>query len=152
MRNTLFLIILFLLTGCSQKDLPNLSSEYILSCINKTVKFENAKTDNLKEQSVAERYGISPDDIENGIVYYSEDEDKSDKIIIVKAVSKNKLENIERALSAEIIGVTDSWKQNLEESKKIEQHILKTKDVYVIMAISNENKKIEEAFDECFRK
>lgn len=147
----LILILTFSLSGCAKDDVPNISSEYILSNITKVVSFENAKTENLKEQDIAERYGISPTDLENGVVYYSSNKDKSDKIIIIKAVSKDKLENIERALSAEIIGVTDSWKANERESKKIEKHILKTRDVYVMFSISDKNKEIEEAFDKCFK-
>lgn len=151
MKRLLLLIFILLLTACSNDTLPNLSSEYILSVINKEVTFDNAVQENLKEQSVAERYGISPKNIENGVVYYTKDEDKSDKIIIVKASSKDTIESIERALSSEIVGISDSWKDNDKEMKKIEKHIFKTKDIYVIMAISNNAKKIEKIFDSCFK-
>lgn len=150
MKKLLFFISFILLVGCSKDILPNISSEYILNNITKKVSFDNAIEENLKDQSVAERYGIAPKDIENGVVYYTKDEDKSDKIIIVKASSKDTIENIERALSSEIVGITDSWKENDQESKKIEKHIFKTKDVYVIMAISDKSKEIEKIFDSCF--
>ena len=107
MKRLLLLIFILLLTACSNDTLPNLSSEYILSVINKEVTFDNAVQENLKEQSVAEGYGISPKNIENGVVYYTKDEDKSDKIIIVKASSKDTIESIERALSSEIVGISD---------------------------------------------
>ncbi|WP_250278686.1 DUF4358 domain-containing protein [[Clostridium] colinum] len=150
MKKILLFIFCFLLIGCSKNELPNLSSEYILSVINKKITFENSVEEDLKQQSVAERYGISPNDIESGVVYYTKDEDKSDKIIIAKASSKDTVENIERALSTEIISVSDSWKHNEMEMSKIEKHILKTKDLYVIMAISNKAKEIENLFDSCF--
>ncbi|WP_317368178.1 DUF4358 domain-containing protein [uncultured Tyzzerella sp.] len=150
MKKILLLIFVLLFTGCSNDTLPNISSEYILKKINEKITFDNSMQEDLKEQSIAERYGISPKDIESGVVYYTKDEDKSDKIIIAKASSKDTIENIERALSAEIIGVSDSWKANDKEMEKIEKHILKTKDVYVIMAISNDSKKIEKIFDSCF--
>ena len=150
MKKLLFFISFILLVGCSKDILPNISSEYILNNITKKVSFDNAIEENLKDQSVAERYGIAPKDIENGVVYYTKDEDKSDKIIIVKASSKDTIENIERALSSEIVGITDSWKENDQEPKKIEKHIFKTKDVYVIMAISDKSKEIEKIFDSCF--
>lgn len=151
MKRLLLLIFILLLTACSNDTLPNLSSEYILSVINKEVTFDNAVQENLKEQSVAERYGISPKNIKNGVVYYTKDEDKSDKIIIAKASSKDTIESIERSLSSEIVGISDSWKDNDKEMKKIEKHIFKTKDIYVIMAISNDAKKIEKIFDNCFK-
>ncbi len=150
MKKLLFFILFILLVGCSKDTLPNISSEFILNNITKKISFDNPIEENLKDQSVAERYGIAPKDIENGVVYYTEDEDKSDKIIIVKASSKDTIENIERALSSEIVGITDSWKENDQESKKIENHIFKTKDVYVIMAISDKSKEIEKIFDSCF--
>ena len=149
-KKLLFFILFILLVGCSKDTLPNISSEFILNNITKKISFDNPIEENLKDQSVAERYGIAPKDIENGVVYYTEDEDKSDKIIIVKASSKDTIENIERALSSEIVGITDSWKENDQESKKIENHIFKTKDVYVIMAISDKSKEIEKIFDSCF--
>ena len=150
MKKLLFFILFILLVGCSKDTLPNISSEFILNNITKKISFDNPIEENLKDQSVAERYGIAPKDIENGVVYYTQDEDKSDKIIIVKASSKDTIENIERALSSEIVGITDSWKENDQESKKIENHIFKTKDVYVIMAISDKSKEIEKIFDSCF--
>ncbi len=150
MKKLLILVLIFLLTACSNNTLPDLSSEYILSVINEKVTFDNPVQEDMKEQSVAERYGISPKNIENGVVYYTEDEDKSDKIIIVKAASKDAVENIERALSSEIVGISDAWRDDANEMDKIEKHIFKTKDIYVIMAISNDAKQIEKIFDSCF--
>ena len=124
MKKLLILVLIFLLTACSNNTLPDLSSEYILSVINEKVTFDNPVQEDMKEQSVAERYGISPKNIENGVVYYTEDEDKSDKIIIVKAASKDAVENIERALSSEIVGISDAWRDDANEMDKIEKHIL----------------------------
>ena len=93
MKKLLFFILFILLVGCSKDTLPNISSEFILNNITKKISFDNPIEENLKDQSVAERYGIAPKDIENGVVYYTEDEDKSDKIIIVKASSKDTIEN-----------------------------------------------------------
>ena len=150
MKNLFILVFCFLLIGCSKKTTPNLSSQYILSVINEKVTFDNPIEEDLKEQSIAERYGISPSDIENGVVYYTENEDESDKIIIAKASSKDTVENIERALSSEIVSISDAWKDNDGEMAKIEKHIFKTKDIYVIMAISDKSKEIEKIFDSCF--
>ena len=150
MKQIFTVIFCLFLIGCSKDTVPNLSSEYILSEITKKVSFDNSEEEKLKDQSVAQKYGISPSDIENGVVYYTKDKEKSDRIIIVKAKSKETLENVERALSSEIVSISDSWKDNDAEMKKIEDHIFKTKDVYVIMAISNKSKQIEKAFDKCF--
>lgn len=150
MKKILLIFICFLLIGCDKNNLPNVSSQFILSEITKQVTFPDAIEEDLKNQNVAERYGISPKDIENGVVYYSKDENISDKIVIVKATSKDNVENIERALSTEIISVSDAWKDNDKEAIKIERHIFKTKDIYMIMAISNDVEKIESIFDSIF--
>lgn len=150
MKNLFILSFCFLLIGCSKNTTPDLSSKYILSVINEKITFDNYVEEDLKEQNIAERYGISPSDIENGVVYYTENKDESDKIIIVKAVSKDTLENIERALSSEIVSISDAWKDNDREMAKIEKHIFKTKDIYIIMAISDKSKEIEKIFDSCF--
>ena len=150
MRQLLALIFCLFLIGCSD-NLPDLSSEYILNEITKKVSFNGFEQEDLKEQSVAQKYGIAPKDIENGVVYYTKDKNKSDRVIIVKAKSKDTLENIERALSTEIVSLSDSWKDNKQEMKKIEDHIFKTKDIYVIMAITNKSKEVEKVFDDCFK-
>lgn len=148
MKNVIILIIiLIIITGCGKSKVKNVSTNNILENIKSNYPFNNPIEENIKNQSVAERYGISPNDIEEGVVYYTSDNNKSDKIIIVKASSKSKLENIERAISSEIIGITDSWKENEEESKKIEKHVFKTKDLYVFACISDDSKSIEEIFD-----
>lgn len=153
MKKFLFLnfILIFILVGCKDDISHNISSEYILKNITDVISFQNPKEEDLKKQSVAERYGIAVDDIENGVVYYTQDENSSDKIIIAKAKEKEKVENIERALSSEVVGLTDSWKNDEKESKKIENHIFKTKDIYVILAISDEAKEITKIFDDCFK-
>lgn len=146
------IIILTFMVGCNKKEIADLSSQNILDNILKEVTFKNAITEDLKEQSIAERYGIAPNDIQNGIIYYTSNEDKSDKIIIAKAIEKDKLEKIERAFTAEIVGITDAWTGSKSESKKIDNHITKTKDLYTIVCISDEAKKIIEIFDNCLEK
>ena len=48
------------------------------------VDFGNTTEDDLTHQEVASLYGISPDHIKQGYVYYSTDEKNADKIIILE--------------------------------------------------------------------
>ena len=143
----LFLLLILGLTGCSKNKVKDVSVESILSNIESQYPINNSIKEDLKQQDIAERYGISPDDIEEGIVYYTEDKDKADRIIILKGKSKENMESLERAIAAEIVGRGDAWKNNETEAKKIDDHSFKIKDTYVILCISDNTDKIIEIFD-----
>lgn len=152
------LFFLFFLVGCGQNDdldknYNKVSSIEILEAINNNnIIFQTASIKSLKTQELANRYGISTDDLTDGVVYYSTNENISDCIIIAVAKDKSNLEAIERALSSEIIGLSDSFKNNDAESKKIENHLFKTKDLVVILAISDYIEEIENIFDDVTEK
>lgn len=148
MKKILLLLMLVLsLMGCSKNKIKNVPVASIISNIEKNYPINNSIKEDLKQQDIAERYGISPDDIEEGVVYYTEDKDKADKIIIFKAKSKENIESLERAISSEIVGMSDSWKNNETEAKKVDNHLFKTKETYVIYCVSNNAEKIVEIFD-----
>ncbi|MFI3231658.1 MAG: DUF4358 domain-containing protein [bacterium] len=150
-----FLVFLFLMVGCSDmsRDSSNeqaIESTKILEAINNNnILFESGSIKNLKTQELANRYGIAVDDLKDGIIYFSTNENISDCIIIATAKDKDALEGIERALSSEIVSLSDSFKNNELESKKIENHIFKTKNLTVLLAISDETYTylIEDIFD-----
>lgn len=145
----LLLLLMFILslTGCSKNKVKDVPVDAIISNIEKNYPINNSIKEDLKQQDIAERYGISPDDIEEGVVYYTEDKDKADKIIIFKAKSKENIESLERAISSEIVGMSDSWKNNETEAKKVDNHLFKTKETYVIYCVSDNAEKIVELFD-----
>lgn len=148
----LSLISTFIFCGCSSdKNEPNIKFSDISSAITDAAKFEDPSFEYLTETDTAQRYGISTDDIEEGIVYSTSNENKPDKIILVKARDENTLENVERALSSEVIGLTDSWENNEAEFKKVEEHVLKTTDNYVILIVSENASELEETFDSIFK-
>lgn len=143
----LLLSLVLLLTACSKPESKGTPVADIMSQIQATTNFTSPVTEDLSNQKSAESIGISPDDISEGILYYSSDESKVDKVILVKAKKQDRIEPLENALGAEIIGLTDSWSNNDAESKKIEQHLLKTKDDYIILAVADNVDNIEKIFD-----
>ena len=143
----LLLSLVLLLTACSKPESKGTPVADIMSQIQATTNFTSPVTEDLSNQKSAESIGISPDDISEGILYYSSDESKVDKVILVKAKKQDSIEPLENALGAEIIGLTDSWSNNDTESKKIEQHLLKTKDDYIILAVADNVDNIEKIFD-----
>lgn len=143
----LFLILVFSLAGCSKNKVKSVPIQNIISSIESKYPINNSIKEDLKQQDIAERYGISSDDIEEGIVYYTKDKDKADKIIIIKAKGKENIESIERAISSEIVGMGDAWKNNESEAKKVDNHLFKTKETYVIYCVSDNAEEIVKIFD-----
>lgn len=141
-----FMLICF--SGCAKKESKNIEVDDIMEKFIQTADLDSSKKEDFSSLEVTERYGISPEDIDKGIVYYSEDENKADKIILIKAKNKDAVENIEEALSAEVIGLTSAWENSQSELKKVNEHVLKTRDNYITLIISDNSKDIEKIFDE----
>jgi len=147
MKKILFLLILLLLTSCKKEEAADVPVKDLLSSMKTEVDFENAKTEDITSIETAQRYGISTDDVKEGYVYYTADETKPDKIIIIKAKDTDAVEDIQHSLNSEIIGLKNTWKADNTESKKIENHLFKTKDKYIILSVAEDNSKIENIFD-----
>lgn len=148
----LFTSVLFF-CGCTKtnsKDTSNVALADISNKLIETADFDNAVIEDLTNTETAERYGISTDDIESGIVYYTSDEDKADKILIAKAKDEKALENVEKAFSAEIVGLADTWSNYEFENKKVEEHILKTQENFVVLLLSDDPDELEKTFDSFF--
>lgn len=143
----LIFIFLISLIGCKQDVNKNISLKNLMSSMQSVENFNNGVLEDLTQQEIAEKYGITKEDIEEGYVYYPNNEERSDKIILIKAKDKSNIESVERSVSSEIIGITDSWKNNKDESEKIASHIFKTRDLYVLMYIGENVDKIENIFD-----
>ena len=137
--------------GC-QKDTEtaqNISLSEIQNKIIPIANLKNAEFKNLTDINTAQSYGISKDDIEEGFVYSTTDEN-SDKIILVKAKGGPSTENVEKAIANEISSLISSWEDNSAETEKLKNHVLKTKDDYVLLAICENSDKIEKEFDNFF--
>lgn len=152
MKKILFyLSFLLIFVGCSKKQVNNISVYDILDSIKNEYPIQNAVTEDLLKQDVAERFGISPSDIEEGVVYHTNKGNSADEIIIVKA-KEGEIEAVERGISAEIVSIGDSWKENEKEAKKIDENIFKTIDNYVILCVSENTKEIIKIFDDSLKK
>lgn len=153
MKKILFyLCLIFLFVGCSKEEINDVSVYDIIYNIEKKYPNEDAIKEDLLNQDVAERFGISPSDIEEGVVYHTNKGNSADEIIIVKAKDKSEIEGIERGISAEIVGIGDSWKGNEKEAKKIDNHIFKTIGTYVILCVSDDAEDIVKIFDDALKK
>ena len=86
--------------------------------------------------------------VSEGYVYYSTDEDTSDEVIIARAASQDKVENVEKAISAELTAKTTAWQNNEKESKKIENHVMRTIGDCVLLVIGDKSNEIDQVFNQ----
>ena len=143
----IFILPLVFLSGCASKVESYVDVSRVMEQIQQVAHFENAIVEDATTLAVAERYGISPDDITKGLVYHTRDPKNSDKVILLRAKNEDAIEHIEHALNAEIIGMKNTWKNDKVESIKVDEHILKTRDKYVILIVADNVKEIREVFD-----
>lgn len=146
------IISFFIFTGCGKNTdkSNNINFLELQSSLTTKANFENSQTEDLKNITTAQKYGIATDDIEEGFVYFTNNE-KPDRIILAKTKGGPSAENVENSLSNEVSGLITAWKDNPTEASKLEEYVLKTKEDYVILIISENSAKLEDEFDNFFQ-
>ncbi len=135
------------LVSCSKPTVENTSALDAAMSFTEIAGFDFDNTESLLDINTAERYGINPSDVEEGYVVCSTEDASADKLIIAKGKNVRSTENIEKSLSNVLINLSATYKDNPEESKKIENHLFKTRDKMTILAISEYTDEIEEIFN-----
>jgi len=149
MKKILLLCILNLLvfTSCMGRFDSTVEVAHIMNMIKSDLKWENAVDEDVKSIENAERYGLVLENIEEGRLYYSKNTENPDKVIIIKAKDEKAIEGIEKAFNAEVVGLSDAWKNNSKEVKKVDSHVSKTRGKYVTLIVAEDAKRIEKLFD-----
>lgn len=154
-RNFFIFIVLvlafILVAGCSKPGEKNVSTKEIMEKISEAHEIESGKMfDIKKDKSVSERLGISQSSIDEGIYYTNEIGGTSaDEIVLLKASEDKNIQTLERAMEAEITGLSGTWEnESKTEFEKVQSHILKSKGKYVILIISNNADGILKIFDD----
>jgi PBP1b-binding outer membrane lipoprotein LpoB len=152
MKKIIFAIAaLLILSGCTQYSLKDMTDEELGAMLARTAETELQSVQSLSDISVASEYGISPKDIEYGAVYRSNENNTADELVLVKAVNRDGLENIETALKARANTVVKARKYDKAESQKAEGRILKTRGLYTMLVISDKADEVEKAFDNALK-
>ena len=138
---------LLILVSCTGKFDTNVAVSQIMNKIKTEIVLEGGVDEDIKSIDNAERYGLVLESIEEGRIYYTKSAENPDKVIIIKAKKEDNIEGIEKALSAETIGLSEAWKNNMKESKKVEDYILKTRGRYVVLIVAEDAKRVEKIFD-----
>jgi len=145
-------LLLLFAAGCAKVETSGISIQELMDEVKTEVDFDNAKTEDLTDKQVAARYGINPDNIKEGLVYHSTDEDNADVIVLVRAKDRKATEQIESAFSRERLRLSDIWdgkhgENDRSQNKKIEKHIRKTRGEYVALIVCEKAKEVVKIFD-----
>ena len=159
MKNKKYSFILILLClsvlacGCGNKknqDDNNISLKEVAQKLAENGNIPSPQYLDLNQKENAEKYLLATEDIEEGIAVNSQSMEQADKIILVKANDTKTVQDVERSLGAVLVGLTTTWENNDTENKKVEEHVLKTKDKYVLLYVGEKNEEAEKIFDYSF--
>jgi hypothetical protein len=93
-------------------------------------------------------YGIHPNDVADFVLYTASSNVKAEELAVIKVKTSSDTEHIKELIRQRIESQILKFKEyRPEEYHLIEKHVLKSKDNFVLFAVSKEAEKIEEAFD-----
>ncbi|WP_336820818.1 DUF4358 domain-containing protein [Bacillus thuringiensis] len=140
------------LSGCfgKKENVHNLSATEIGEKIKQVTNLEEMKEGDSKK--LQKLYNVNTDEIESFVLYTAPTNIKADEIATIKVKDMKNVENIKEKISSRIEKKSKSFKDYLpDEYFLIEKHVLKTKDNYILLAISKDADKVEKTFDEILK-
>ncbi|MGH1280429.1 DUF4358 domain-containing protein [Bacillus basilensis] len=140
------------LSGCfgKKENVNSLSATEIGEKIEHVTNLEEMKVGDSKK--LQKLYNINTDEVESFVLYTAPTNIKADEIAVIKVKDKKNVENIKNKISNRVEKKSKSFKDYLpNEYFLIEKHVLKTKDNYILLAISKDADKAEKTFDEIFK-
>ncbi|MEK4418475.1 DUF4358 domain-containing protein [Bacillus sp. FSL K6-0268] len=146
------MITLGVLNGCSGKKEGgnSFSATEIGEKMKRVTNLEKMREGDSKQ--LQKLYNISTDEVESFAIYTAPTNIKADEIAIMKVKDTKNVETIKGKILNRIENKSKSFKDYLpDEYFLIEKHVLKTKDNYILLAISKDADKIEKMFDETLK-
>lgn len=141
------------LSGCFGKkdNINSLSATEIGEKIKQPVtNIEEMKEGDSKK--LQKLYNINTDEVESFVLYTAPTNIKADEIAAIKVKDMKNVENIKKKISNRVEKKSKSFKDYLpDEYFLIEKHVLKTKDNYILLAISQDADKVEKTFAEILK-
>lgn len=151
--HNMFIILAFmvcctlLFSSCTRPKAKDVSVAEVIEKLADNAEIPSMEKDDLTDKENAEKFMLSTDDFTEGMAVYSSTTEQADKIILVKAKDKKTVQDVERALADVLNGLKNTWESDDVESKKVDEHILKTRDTYVLLYVGQKNEEAEEIFD-----
>ncbi|MCU4724738.1 DUF4358 domain-containing protein [Bacillus cereus] len=97
-------------------------------------------------------YNINTDEVESFVLYTAPTNIKADEIAVIKVKDVKNVEDIKKNISNKVEKQSKSFKDYLpDEYFLIEKHVLKTKDNYILFAISKDADKVEKTFNQLLK-
>lgn len=147
-----FIVAVGILTGCSGKD-DKAAEKLSITQIGKSIE----QAVNLKEMKEGDRnklqklYKIDADSVDDFILYTSTSNVRADELAIIKLKDSSQAENVKEKIKQRIDAQKIKFKDyRPNEYFLVENHVLKTKGLFVFFAISEETDQMEHAFDNAF--
>lgn len=107
------------------------------------------KADGEKLQKL---YGISPDDIDEFLLYIASTNIKADEIAVFKVKDEKDLENIKNKIEKRVEEQSEDFKDYLPiEYDLLENHIVKCKGRYILFVVSDKSESVLNAFEESLK-
>ncbi|MCM1988743.1 DUF4358 domain-containing protein [Oceanirhabdus seepicola] len=161
MKRILSLAIAFLcvfsLVGCGKEEakVPNVPVKDIVTAIEGEFDLEGLMELDLTSEemdelskSMIEGYGINPEDVEEGIIKCAMINLDARELVILKAKDESKIPDLTAALEKRVETQLQAFENYVVKNyEMVENHLLKTKGNYIILAISEDVEKIDEIFE-----
>ncbi len=145
-RGLIVVIFVVSLASCRAPE-SNITPRQIIDTVSARFSLQNYTKEDLKTEHIAERYGVSAEDITEGFALSDPKSDNPAKIIVLKAKSRDTLEAVERSLSNEAIALADAWKKHNANRELTDETILKTRGTVSVLICHPKAKEIEKEFD-----
>lgn len=152
-KNISIIIILvsILLSGC--KAALNKSSEPNFKALSSKVQatINTSNMEKLDDDSLKRLYDIDKKQIENYVVYTPASNAHANELAIIKVANASDVDVVKNKISKRIEHQNQVFKGYLPDEYYLIQHdVFKSKGKYILLAISKDKDKIEQAFDSFF--
>ncbi|EGD48375.1 hypothetical protein Cpap_2527 [Ruminiclostridium papyrosolvens DSM 2782] len=141
------MVAFMVFTGCSGKSGTNINLNDVHENIKKVANVTDMRIEDGSK--LKKLYGIDEAKLDGFYLYRAGSNVKADEILILKVKDKNDMEDIKSNINKRIEKQEASFKDYLpKEYDLIKNNVIKTKDNFLLFAVSQDADKISSAFDE----
>lgn len=147
------MLIALSVTGCGSTQKAAIKSPSVKDILEKVKQATDvSEMRDGDETKLKKLYGINKDEVEEFVLLTAPSNIKADELLIIKVKDANSINGIKEKISSRIEKQSSSFKDYLpDEYYIIQKNIVKTKDNYVIFAVSKNVDKIASTFEESFK-
>lgn len=130
-------------------EVKDVSQEQIKNAITESTDVKNMNEDTGK--AFRNLYGLNKRDFEQFLYYSPKSNMEANEILILKTKSDEQNKSVQETIEARIDKQSDSFKNyNKEQYEILKNHILESRNGYIILIVSEDSDKIQKAIQELF--